>query len=143
MKKLAQFFLLAIALLLVFQVPASAESLQDNLVPQDEEQKQVGDVKLKYNEYPQQNYSLDTYVDTSGDWLPWNWADGAGKQVYIGLMEIINSIWQLNVLLANFTMIIVQESFKLDFVSSVVDEIGAIVQNIAGFGPSGFMKNGL
>ncbi|MEC1275281.1 MULTISPECIES: CD3337/EF1877 family mobilome membrane protein [Bacillus] len=143
MKKFSRFFLLAITLLLIFQVPASAESLQDNLVPQDEEQKQVGDVKLDYNEYPQQNYSLDTYVDTSGDWLPWNWADGAGKQVYIGLMEIINSIWQLNVLLANFTMIIVQESFKLDFVSNVVDEIGSIVQNIAGFGSGGFMKNGL
>ncbi|MEC0314104.1 conjugal transfer protein [Bacillus subtilis] len=143
MKKLARLFILAIALLLVFQIPASAESLQDNLVPQDEEQKQVGDVKLDYNEYPQQNYTLDTYVDTSGDWLPWNWADGAGKQVYIGLMEIINSIWQLNVLLANFTMIIVQESFKLDFVSNVVDEIGSIVQNIAGFGSGGFMKNGL
>lgn len=143
MKKFSRFFLLVITLLLVFQVPVSAESLQDNLVPQDEEQKQVGDVKLDYNEYPQQNYSLDTYVDTSGDWLPWNWADGAGKQVYIGLMEIINSIWQLNVLLANFTMTIVQESFKLDFVSGVVDEIGKIVQNIAGFGTSGFMKNGL
>lgn len=143
MKKISRFFLLTITLLLIFQVPASAESLQDNLVPQDEEQKQIGDVKLDYNEYPQQNYSLDTYVDTSGDWLPWNWADGAGKQVYIGLMEIINSIWQLNVLLANFTMIIVQESFKLDFVSGVVDEIGKIVQNIAGFGTSGFMENGL
>lgn len=136
-------FLLSIALLLVFQLSASAESIQDNLVPQDSDQKSVGEVELKYNEYPQHHYKLDTYVDTSGDWMPWNWADGAGKQIYIALMEIINSVWNVNVLLANFTMKIVQEAFELDFVSDVVDQIGQAVQNIAGFGPGGFMSNGL
>lgn len=136
-------FLLSIALLLVFQLSASAESIQDNLVPQDSDQKSVGEVELKYNEYPQHHYKLDTYVDTSGDWMPWNWADGSGKQIYIALMEIINSVWNVNVLLANFTMKIVQEAFELDFVSDVVDQIGQAVQNIAGFGPGGFMSNGL
>ncbi|MDE3841081.1 conjugal transfer protein (plasmid) [Bacillus methanolicus] len=143
MKKLVRLFLLSIALLLVFQLSASAESIQDNLVPQDSDQKSVGEVELKYNEYPQHHYKLDTYVDTSGDWMPWNWADGSGKQIYIALMEIINSVWNVNVLLANFTMKIVQEAFELDFVSDVVDQIGQAVQNIAGFGPGGFMSNGL
>ena len=130
-------------MIFVLQVPASAESLQDNLVPQDTETGSIGEVDLKYNEYPQHHYELDTYVDTAGDWMPWNWADGAGKQIYIALMEVVNAIWSLNVLLANFTMLIVQEAFDLDFVSGVVDQIAAAIQNVAGFGPSGFMANGL
>ena len=143
MKKLMRIFLVSITMIFVLQVPASAESLQDNLVPQDTETRSVGEVDLKYNEYPQHHYELDTYVDTAGDWMPWNWADGAGKQIYIALMEVVNAIWSLNVLLANFTMLIVQEAFDLDFVSGVVDQIAAAIQNVAGFGPSGFMANGL
>ncbi|MGM0924138.1 MAG: CD3337/EF1877 family mobilome membrane protein [Bacillota bacterium] len=143
MKKLMKLLLFSITLLLVFQIHASAESLQDNLVPQDFDTGSVGEVDLEYNEHPQHNYKLDTWVDTGGDWMPWNWADGAGKQIYIALMEIINSIWNVNILLANFTMKIVQEAFELDFVSNVTEEIGLAIQNIAGFGPGGFMGNGL
>lgn len=143
MKRLIKFFSLSVALVLILQVPASAESLQDNLVPQDRDSSSVGEVDLKYNEYPQHHYELDTYVDTAGDWMPWNWADGAGKQIYIALMEVVNAIWSLNVLLANFTMLIVQEAFNLDFISGVVDQIAAAIQNVAGFGSGGFMSNGL
>lgn len=138
-----RFFLLSVTILLTFQVSVSAESLQDNLVPQDSDIGSVGEVDLEYNEHPQHHYKLDTWVDTDGDWMPWNWADGAGKQIYIALMEIINSIWNVNILLANFTMKIVQEAFELDFVSNVTGEIGSAIQNIAGFGPGGFMGNGL
>lgn len=58
-------------------------------------------------------------------------------------MEMINAIWQLNVLLSNFTMTIVQEAFELDFVENVVSEIATAIKNIAGFGSGGFMSNGL
>ncbi|MDQ0862248.1 CD3337/EF1877 family mobilome membrane protein [Bacillus sp. V2I10] len=143
MKKLMKLLLFSITLLLVFQIHASAESLQDNLVPQDSDTGSVGEVDLEYNEHPQHHYKLDTWVDTGGDWMPWNWADGAGKQIYIALMEIINAIWNVNILLANFTMKIVQEAFELDFVSSVTEEIGSAIQNIAGFGPGGFIGSGL
>lgn len=143
MKLLIKFLSLSLFCFMTLQVRASAESLQDNLVPQDQNTKQIGEIELQYNEYPQNHYKLDTWVDTDGDWLPWNWADGAGKQIYIALMEIVNSIWNVNVLLANFTMKIVQESFELDFVSNVSDEIGMAIQNIAGFGPIGFMESGL
>ncbi|MCK6208476.1 CD3337/EF1877 family mobilome membrane protein [Bacillus infantis] len=143
MKKFFRLVIITALLLTSMQILVSADSLQDNLVPQDRETGIIGEVELDYNEHPQHHYELDTYVDTSGDWMPWNWADGAGKQIYIALMEIINAIWQLNVLLANFTMVIVQEAFELDFVSNVVDEIGAAIQNIAGFNSSGFMANGL
>lgn len=135
--------LISMTLLLVFQIKASAESLQDNLVPQDSNTGTVGEVDLKYNEHPQHHYKLDTWVDTGGDWMPWNWADGAGKQIYIALMEIINSIWNVNILLANFTMKIVQEAFELDFVSNITEELGTAIQSIAGFGPGGFAGDGL
>ena len=26
-----------------------------------------------YSKYPLENYQLDFYVDSSWDWLPWNW----------------------------------------------------------------------
>ena len=70
MKKLMRLFLISITIVFVLQVPASAESLQDNLVPQDTETGAVGEVDLEYNEYPQHYYVLDTYVDTAGDWMP-------------------------------------------------------------------------
>src|SRR4051794_36272022 len=143
MKKLMRLFVATIIMIFILQLSASAESLQDNLVPQDTETGAVGEVDLKYNEFPQHHYGLDTYVDTAGDWMPWNWADGAGKQIYIALMEVVNAIWSLNVLFANFTMLIVQEAFDLDFISGVVDQIAIAIQNVAGFGPSGFMSNGL
>ncbi|USK31512.1 conjugal transfer protein (plasmid) [Bacillus sp. CMF21] len=143
MKKLMKLLLISMTLLLVFQIKASAESLQDNLVPQDSNTGTVGEVDLKYNEHPQHHYKLDTWVDTGGDWMPWNWADGAGKQIYIALMEIINSIWNVNILLANFTMKIVQEAFELDFVSNITEELGTAIQSIAGFGPGGFAGDGL
>ena len=50
MKKLMRFFLVTITMIFVLQVPASAESLQDNLVPQDTETGAIGEVDLKYNE---------------------------------------------------------------------------------------------
>lgn len=143
MIRLIQYFLLFVTLVLALQVPVSAASLQDNLVPQETEKKAEGEVDLQYNQYPQHHYQLDTWVDTDGDWMPWNWADGAGKQIYIALNEMNNSIWSVNVLLANFTMLIVQEAFELDFVSNVTEEVGVAIQNIAGFGPGGFMPNGL
>lgn len=143
MKRVIRLILITALLITSMQVPVTAANLQDSLVPQDRDTDYIGEVELEYNKYPVHRYELDTYVDTSGDWLPWNWADGAGKQIYIALMEITQAIWGLNVLLAHFTMKIVQESFQLDFVSNVVDEIGAAIQNIAGFNSNGFMANGL
>lgn len=143
MKKIFMAAFILIFLGVTMQSSVSAETLQDNLVPQDQQQKSVGEVDLLYNEYPAYQYKLDTYVDTSGDWMPWNWAEGAGKQVYIALMEIVNTIWALNLTFSSFAMVLVQEAFQLDFVSGVVDEIGLAVQQIAGFGQDGFLSNGV
>lgn len=35
-----------------------------------------------YSKYPLENYQLDFYVDSSWDWLPWNWLDGIGKSPF-------------------------------------------------------------
>ena len=36
-----------------------------------------------YSKYPLENYQLDFYVDSSWDWLPWNWLDGIGKSIAV------------------------------------------------------------
>ena len=46
MKRLMRIFFVSITMIFVLQVPASAESLQDNLVPQDTETGAIGEVDL-------------------------------------------------------------------------------------------------
>lgn|GEM_PF-4360733 len=41
-----------------------------------------------YSQYSLGNYQLDFFVDSSWDWLPWNWGDGLGKSVMYGLYAI-------------------------------------------------------
>lgn len=33
------------------------------------------DSSNNYSKYPVDNYQLDYFVDSSWDWLPWNWGD--------------------------------------------------------------------
>ena len=35
-----------------------------------------------YSKYPLENYQLDFYVDSSWDWLPWNWLINATINMY-------------------------------------------------------------
>lgn len=142
MKKAIRVLIIAISLFMTMQIPAYA-NLQNNLVPQQEDKKTEGQVELNYNAHPNHHYKLDTYIDTDGDWMPWNWGEGASNQLFIALSEIINASWMINVTVSSFTMMIVQEAFQLDFVSDVIDQVAAAVQNIAGFGPGGFMATGI
>lgn len=48
-----------------------------------------------YSQYSLGNYQLDFFVDSSWDWLPWNWGDGLGKSVMYGLYAITNLFGQL------------------------------------------------
>ena len=45
-----------------------------------------------YSKYPLGNYQLDFYVDSSWDWLPWNWLYGIGKSIQYGLYAITNFV---------------------------------------------------
>lgn len=42
-----------------------------------------------YSQYSLGNYQLDFFVDSSWDWLPWNWGDGLGKSVMYGFMPLL------------------------------------------------------
>ncbi|HEE9727268.1 TPA: FUSC family protein, partial [Enterococcus faecium] len=62
-----------------------------------------------YSQYSLNNYQLDFFVDSSWDWLPWNWGDGLGKSVMYGLYAITNFIWTVSLYLSNATGYVVQE----------------------------------
>ena len=84
-----------------------------------------------YSQYPLENYQLDFYVDSSWDWLPWNWLDGIGKSIQYGLYAITNFVWT-----------VVQEAYKLDFISDTASSIGKNIQTLAGVTQNGFSSEG-
>ena len=95
-----------------------------------------------YSKYPLSNYQLDFYVDNSWSWLPWNWLDGIGKSVQYGLYCITNFVWTISLYLSNATGYVVQEAYKLDFISDMADSIGQSIQTLAGVTENGFSSTG-
>lgn len=138
-RKILRFF--GVALLIVFGVlvflsitgtVAYAAGLVDNT---------VNDANA-YSKYPLENYQLDFYVDSSWDWLPWNWLDGIGKSIQYGLYAITNFIWTVSLYISNATGYVVQEAYKLDFISDTASSIGKNIQTLAGVTQSGFSSEG-
>ena len=101
----------------------------------------VSDANL-YSKYPLENYQLDFYVDSSWDWLPWNWLDGIGKSIQYGLYAVTNFIWTVSLYISNATGYVVQEAYKLDFISDTAISIGKNIQTLAGVTSSGFSSEG-
>ncbi|MBR8696992.1 FUSC family protein [Enterococcus gallinarum] len=95
-----------------------------------------------YSQYSLNNYQLDFFVDSSWDWLPWNWGDGLGKSVMYGLYAITNFIWTVNLYLSNATGYVVQEAYKLDFISDTAESIGKNIQTLAGINENGLQTSG-
>lgn len=95
-----------------------------------------------YSKYPLENYQLDFYVDSSWDWLPWNWLDGIGKSIQYGLYAITNFVWTVSLYISNATGYVVQEAYKLDFISDTASSIGKNIQTLAGITSSGFSSEG-
>ncbi|MCI9598875.1 MAG: YtxH domain-containing protein [Firmicutes bacterium] len=95
-----------------------------------------------YSKYPLENYQLDFYVDSSWDWLPWNWLDGIGKSIQYGLYAITNFVWTVSLYISNATGYVVQEAYKLDFISDTAASIGKNIQTLAGVTSSGFSSEG-
>ncbi|WP_080873458.1 CD3337/EF1877 family mobilome membrane protein [Oceanobacillus timonensis] len=121
-------FLLFLSLLTV----TNAAGLVDDTVSEDN----------LYSLYPLDNYQLDFFVDSSWDWLPWNWDDGIGKQVMYGLYTITNFIWIINLYLSNATGYLVQQAYSLDFISDTANAIGKNMQTLAGITSEGFGEEG-
>lgn len=95
-----------------------------------------------YSKYPLENYQLDFYVDSSWDWLPWNWLDGIGKSIQYGLYAITNFVWTVSLYISNATGYVVQEAYKLDFISDTASSIGKNIQTLAGVTQKGFSGEG-
>ena len=95
-----------------------------------------------YSKYPLENYQLDFYVDSSWDGLPWNWLDGIGKSIQYGLYAITNFVWTVSLYISNATGYVVQEAYKLDFISDTASSIGKNIQTLAGVTSNGFSSEG-
>lgn len=100
------------------------------------------DAANAYSKYPLENYQLDFYVDSSWDWLPWNWLDGIGKSIQYGLYAITNFVWTVSMYISNATGYVVQEAYKLDFISDTANAIGKNIQTLAGVNAGGFSTQG-
>ena len=72
---------------------------------------------LLYTSYPIDNYQLDFYVDSSWDWLPWNWLDGIGKTAQYAIYLFTNFLWTLNLYISNAVGYLIQQAYDLDSVS--------------------------
>ncbi|MGM0213198.1 CD3337/EF1877 family mobilome membrane protein [Enterococcus sp. AZ109] len=121
------FFLLA-----ALSISAQATGLIDDTI----------DTANNYSRYPIDNYQLDYFVDSSWDWLPWNWGDGIGKSVMFGLYSLTNFVWLISIYLSNATGYLVGEAYSLDFISDTTEAIGRNIQTLAGINENGFMATG-
>nr|WP_311055479.1 FUSC family protein [Enterococcus faecium] len=126
-------FLVGIFLLLsVISITSQAAGLIDETI----------DSANNYSKYPVDNYQLDYFVDSSWDWLPWNWGDGIGKNVMYGIYAITNLIWLFSIYISHATGYLVGEAYSLDFISDTTTAIGKNIQTLAGINENGFMTNG-
>lgn len=134
-QRMAVTFLLITALFLflpTINLVAHAAGLVDDTI----------DAANEYSRYPLDNYQLDFYVDTSWDWLPWNWKDGIGNSVMYGLYLLTNVIWTGSLYISNATGYVVQEAYSLDFISDMADTIGKNMQTLAGVSTGGISSQG-
>ena len=124
---------MAFLFLNLFTVQAHAVGLLDETI----------DTAHEFSKYPIDNYQLDFYVDSSWDWLPWNWLDGIGKTAQYAIYLFTNFLWTLNLYISNAVGYLIQQAYDLDFISSAASEIGKNIQLIAGVSASGFDSTGL
>ena len=124
---------MAFLFLNLFTVQAHAAGLLDETI----------DTAHEFSRYPIDNYQLDFYVDSSWDWLPWNWLDGIGKTAQYAIYLFTNFLWTLNLYISNAVGYLIQQAYDLDFISSAASEIGKeysvdcgrVSQRIGQYGP--------
>ena len=124
---------MAFLFLNLFTVQAHAAGLLDETI----------DTAHEFSRYPIDNYQLDFYLDSSWDWLPWNWLDGIGKTAQYAIYLFTNFLWTLNLYISNAVGYLIQQAYDLDFISSAASEIGKNIQLIAGVSASGLDSMGL
>ena len=97
----------------------------------------------EYTKYPVGNYSLDFFIDTSWDWLPWNWLDGIGNGACYALYMITNAFWMLSAYFSYFIGFLVEQAFNMDVINKITSQLATNVQKIAGVSSKGFRAHGL
>ena len=90
-----------------------------------------------FSRYPIGHYALDLYIPQSGGFLGIRLPD-----VSRILFAITNAIWELSIFLASAVGSVVQEGFRLDFLSRATEEVGRNMQQIAGVSEQGFSSTG-
>lgn len=125
--------LLAVSILMLCSgMEVHASELLDNTINERNE----------YSKYGLENYQLDFYVDNSWAWLPWNWGEGIGNSVMYGVYMLTNFMWILSNYISQATGYVVQEAFRLDFITDMSDAIGTNIQTLTGVSPAGFSTEG-
>lgn len=133
-----------IGLALVLLLPLVALTLSPNLAVQAGIlPESVGASEHLYDKYALSAYSLDFWVDTSGDWLPWNWGEGIGKNVDYILCVLADFIWMIARYLGYFLGWLVEQAYSLDFINDTITYLGANMQKVLGVDASGLRGHGL
>jgi len=99
-----------------------------------------------FDRYPIKNYSLDVYVDKSGNFLLWNWGDAVTDGALSILLFLLNIIYSLFNHIYYVIGILIQELFNLDLVEALADKVTVLVQKMAGWDARGqklFESSGL
>lgn len=111
-------------------VPVRASGLVDDTV----------DASNLYSKYSISNYQLDYYADMS--WFPTKFFDNMSNSFGWAIHMLANSIWSVGVMLSSGAGYVVQEAFKLDFVSSMAEDVGKNIQTLAGLSKGGISPDG-
>ena len=77
------------------------------------------------DQYPDNRYDLMTYADDK--WYQW-----AAKTGTAAISSIKNFLWNINVIIANITLMVIYQLFSLDIVELTKDSIMAIASGTAG-----------
>ncbi len=103
-----------------------------------------GDGKTQiYEKYDITKYQIDYYVDTSWNWLPWNWGEGIAEGISTMISEVTGFIWTFSRYFSDFTGALISAVFKLEFLSDMSAQIGDNIQTIAGINENGMTTDGL
>lgn len=124
--------LLVVICLCSMPVPVQAAGFMDEEVSAEHE----------YSKYPLNHYELDMYIEESGGVSLWNLGDAIGNLLVSVVNFFSNLIWKLSCMLSNLTGMLIDEAYRLDFMTSLGDKVAENIQAIAGINSSGINSQG-
>jgi|GEM_PF-5294692 len=95
-----------------------------------------------FNKYPIKNYRPDSYVDTSGDWLPWNWGKGLDDGMYSVISYLVGTVYVAIFTFFDIIGYLVQAVYSTDVIEPLLDTAVNFIQSVSGFNGR-FLQNGL